>query len=113
MNRVLEPSEPAFRNGMPSRRLQAQEENTSVGRRMVHSLHFLLVIQLLAVHSSWALQSAPGRYSCLDPSGAKNLSGAQPTCTCCLPVCAPHQLCSMPCHALAATLAFNALLCIH
>ena len=86
MNRVLEPSEPAFRNGTPSRRLQAQEENTSVGRRMVH---FLLVIQLLAVHSSWALQSAPGRHSCFAPSGAENLSGAQPACTCCLSVSAP------------------------
>ena len=80
MNRVLEPSEPAFRNGKPSRRLQAREENTSVGRRMVH---FLLVILLLALHDNRALRTRKAAHcwlSCLVPSDTENLSGAQLVC---------------------------------
>ena len=80
MKCVLEPCGPAFRNGKPSRRLQAREENTSVGRRMVH---FLLVILLLVLHDNRALRAPKAAHcwlSCLASSGAENLSGAQLVC---------------------------------
>ena len=77
---VLEPSEPAFRNGKLSRSPQASEENKSVGRRMVHLLLVILVLAVCHNRAVGALTAAHCQPSCPVPSGVGTLSGAQLIC---------------------------------